>query len=272
MIVTWRKSLFLKLSASDCGEIHYCRSRISTIIVKTSRRILWATYPYLQSKGILMLNHLSRNSSILIACLLLIVGCGQEQVKTVTEKDPPPLQIAICDLDEIAKELGLIDELNRILTRQRTLLDNEIRKLQATRQAELSQKVQDYGEFPDDEQKRELAVMQAQARQILLQAQNRASQLFAATQENLIKQIRTKIKKPVDQVASRKGIHIVLTDREESVLYTASIANITPEVLSAARSANLGKLEEPNRNATDDRYRKNTETQSSGPQENNSSK
>ena len=89
-----------------------------------------------------MLNHFPRTSSILTACLLLIVGCGQEQVKTVVEQTPPPLQIAICDLDEIAKELGLIDELNRILTRQRTLLDNEIRKLQATRQAELREKVE----------------------------------------------------------------------------------------------------------------------------------
>ena len=175
-------------------------------------------------------------------------GCEKKTELTsqaVTPQNPPKLQVAICDLDEIAKELGLIDELNRILSRERTLLDNEIRKLQATRQAELKEKIEAFGEFPDDEQKRELGIMQAQARQILLQAQNRASQVFAVTQENLIKQIRTKIKKPVDQVATKKGIHIVLTDREEAVLFTASAADITPEVLSAARNANLGKLEDP---------------------------
>ncbi len=205
-----------------------------------------------------MLHNFPRISPILASCLLLLIGCEQERaLEQVNEADPPPLQIAICDLNEIAKELGLIDELNRILTRERTLLDNEIRKLQATRQAELNEKIEDYGEFPDDEQKRELAVMQAQARQILLQAQNRASQLFATTRENLIKQIRTKIKKPVDQVATKKGINIVLDDQEESVLYTASVVNITPEVLSAARNANLGKLDESNRDTTDSRYQEN---------------
>ncbi len=205
-----------------------------------------------------MLHNFPRISPILASCLLLLIGCEQERaLESINEADPPPLQIAICDLNEIAKELGLIDELNRILTRERTLLDNEIRKLQATRQAELNEKIEDYGEFPDDEQKRELAVMQAQARQILLQAQNRASQLFATTRENLIKQIRTKIKKPVDQVATKKGINIVLDDQEESVLYTASVVNITPEVLSAARNANLGKLDESNRDTTDSRYQEN---------------
>tara|TARA_Y100001978_G_C23684327_1_gene430941 strand:+ start:960 stop:1640 length:681 start_codon:yes stop_codon:yes gene_type:complete len=183
----------------------------------------------------------------LIASFLLLVGCEIKKnppSQPVTSEKRPALQVAICDLDEIAKELGLIDELNRILTRERTLLDNEIRKLQAARQSELKEKLEAYGEFPDDDQKQELAMMQAQARQVLLQAQNRASRVFAVTQENLVKQIRTKIKKPVDQVANKKGIHIVLTDRDESVLFTASAANITPEVLSAARNANLGKLEE----------------------------
>ncbi len=211
-----------------------------------------------------MLITLQRMSYILTTCLLLLVGCEKHKLSpTVIEATPPQLQIAICDLNKIAEELGLLRELKAILNRQRTLLDNEIRKLQSARQAEINEKITAYGEFPDDEQKRELAVMQAQARQILLQAQNQASRVFAGTKETLIKQIRTKIKKPVDQVATKKGIHIVITDREESVLYTASIANITPEVLSAARNANLGKLEEPSRSGAANRYQDNTSTEGS---------
>ena len=204
----------------------------------------------------------SRIFPLFITCIFLMVGC-ETKIEPSSQKDlltiPPPLQVAICDLDEIAKELGLIDELNRVLSRERTLLDNEIRKIQATRQTELNEKMEAYGEFPDDEQKRELAFMQAQARQILLQAQNRASRRFAAIQENLVQQIRTKIKKPVDQVATKRGIHIVFTDRDESVLYTASVANITPEVLSAARNANLGKLDDPSGDNTGNRNQESTE-------------
>jgi len=215
-----------------------------------------------------MLITLQRISYILTTCLLLLVGCEKHKLSpTVIEATPPQLQIAICDLNKIAEELGLIREVKAILNRQRTLLDNEIRKLQSARQAELKEKIQAYGEFPDDDQKRELAVMQAQTRQILLQAQNQANRVFAATQETLVKQIRTKIKHPVDQVATKKGIHIVLTDREESVLYTASIANITTEVLSAARDANLGKLEDPSRDGSANRYQDNTSTEGSDSQE-----
>ena len=215
-----------------------------------------------------MLSTLPRLSYILTTCLLLLVGCEKHKLSpTVIEATPPQLQIAICDLNKIAEELGLLRELKAILNRQRTLLDNEIRKLQSARQAELKEKIQAYGEFPDDDQKRELAVMQAQTRQILLQAQTQASRVFAATQETLVKQIRTKIKHPVDQVATKKGIHIVLTDREESVLYTASIANITTEVLSAARDANLGKLEDPSRDGSANRYQDNTSTEGSDSQE-----
>ena len=65
-------------------------------------------------------------------------------------------------------------------------------------------------------------------------------------------------------MATKKGIHIVLTDRDESVLYTASVANITPEILSAARNANLGKLEEPSGENTNNRNRESTEQTGTG--------
>ena len=191
-----------------------------------------------------MLRSPNRDVFLLLACLMVTSGCEKMEVgQPVIATEPPPIQIAICDIDEIAKELGYIDELNQILTRQRTLLNNEIRKLEATRQAAFNEKLEAAGEFPDDEQKRELAMMQAQARQLVLQTQNRARQIFAGMRDSLVQQIRTKIKKPVDQVATKKGINIVITDREESVLYVASAADITPEVLSAARNADLGKLE-----------------------------
>ena len=43
------------------------------------------------------------------------------------------------------------------------------------------------------------------------------------------------------------------------MLYTASVANITPEVLSAARNANLGKLDDPSGDNTGNRNQESTE-------------
>jgi Skp family chaperone for outer membrane proteins len=181
----------------------------------------------------------------LLLCLTVVLsGCEtHNRAKPDTTLQPPAIQIAICDIDDIAKELGLLEELNRILSKQRTLLSNEIRKLQAQRQLAFSQQIEEYGEFPDEEQKRQLARMQVEANQTIRQTQNRANQVFASMRASLIEQIRTKIKKPVDKVATDKGINIVVSEHKDFVLYTSSAANITPEVLSAARSMNLGSLE-----------------------------
>lgn len=182
-------------------------------------------------------------------CLLFFLavvfsGCEtQNRTKPDAVLQSPAIQIAICDIDEIAEELGLLDELNRMLSKHRTLLSNQIRKLQAQRQLAFSQQIEEYGEFPDEEQKRQLARMQAEANQTIRQMQNRANQVFASMRASLVEQIRTKIKKPVDKVATDKGINIVVSEHQDLVLYTASAANITPEVLSAARSMNLGGLE-----------------------------
>ncbi len=185
-------------------------------------------------------------------CLLVLVLCGCE-IKSSKEHDGdstgaaanqhPIIRLAVCDIDEIAKELGLLGEMDRMLSNQKILFTNEIRKLQSQQQQLFDEKRKEFGEFPDDEQKQQLARFQVDASQQLRQLTNQAQQRLAGIQKSLTDQIRTKIKKPIDKVATEKNIHVVLTDIQTLVLYTANVANITLDVLSAARSMELGRLE-----------------------------
>ncbi len=186
-------------------------------------------------------------------CLLVLVLCGCE-IKSSAKHDGdgthasvnqhPVIQLAVCDIDEIAKELGLLGEMDRMLSNQKILFTNEIRKLQSQQQTLFDEKRKEFGEFPDDEQKQQLARFQVDASQRLRQLTNQAQQRLASIQKSLTDQIRTKIKKPIDKIATEKNIHVVLTDIQTLVLYTANVANITRDVLSAARSMELGRLED----------------------------
>ncbi len=185
-------------------------------------------------------------------CLLILVVCGCE-IKSNTEHDSdstrgsadqyPTIRLAVCDIDEIARELGLLGEMDRMLSNQKILFTNKIRKLQSQQQTLFNEKRKEFGEFPDDEQKQQLARFQVDASQQLRQITNQAQQGLAGIQKSLTDQIRTKIKKPIDKVATEKNIHVVLSDIQTLVLYTANVANITLDVLSAARSMELGRLE-----------------------------
>ncbi len=130
-----------------------------------------------------------------------------------------------------------------MLSNQKILFTNEIRKLQSQQQTLFDEKRKEFGEFPDDEQKQQLTRFQVDASQRLRQLTNQAQQRLASIQKSLTDQIRTKIKKPIDKIATEKNIHVVLTDIQTLVLYTANVANITRDVLSAARSMDLGRLE-----------------------------
>ena len=76
-------------------------------------------------------------------CLLILVVCGCE-IKSNTEHDSDStrgsadqystIRLAVCDIDEIARELGLLGEMDRMLSNQKILFTNKIRKLQSQQQ------------------------------------------------------------------------------------------------------------------------------------------
>ena len=203
-------------------------------------------------KGILMLTR-SATHFFCVSFIIPIFMCGcdmnsdSEQRNNGSQRDREhqvtSTQIAICDIDEIAKELGLLGEMERILSKQKTLLANEVRKLQSNQQMRFDDKRREFGEFPDEEQKQQLARLQVTGSQTIRQMNSRANQIFVSIRASLIEQIRTKIKKPIDKVATEKNIPVIFSDHQDLVLYMASAANITPDVLSAARRMDLGSLE-----------------------------
>jgi Skp family chaperone for outer membrane proteins len=146
-------------------------------------------------------------------------------------------------LDEVAEELGLRQEMDELLSDRQALLKSEVIDVQQQLQDALNKKIEEAGESPTEEQKKQLARLQLEATQRLRQAQTRATQLLNQHRASLIRQIRTKIKIPIDQVARDKGINMVVTEHPDFLIFTSGAADITSDVISAARKANLGGLD-----------------------------
>ena len=185
-------------------------------------------------------------AGFLLSLSLMAMGCTSEEQGGVTDSSknttPNRIAIAICNMDKVAEELGFLQDLNRIMSNRETQVKNEILKLQSQKQMELNEKIKEYGDKPTDEQKQELAKMQSDGIHLIRQAQNQANQIINATRSSLIAQIRTKIKAPIDKIATEKGINIVVSKHPDLIVYTTDAADITTEVISAAREASLTKL------------------------------
>lgn len=172
-------------------------------------------------------------------------GCASEG-EGQSGKDNPPagsVQIAACNLDKVAEELGLRQEMDQLLSDRKALLNSEVRNVQQQLQDALNKKIEEAGDAPTEEQKKQLARLQLESNQRLRQAQTRATQLLAQYRQSLIRQIRTKIKIPIDKVARDKGINLVVTEHPDFLIFSSGAADITPDVISAAREAELGGLE-----------------------------
>jgi Skp family chaperone for outer membrane proteins len=184
-------------------------------------------------------------STFLILLVVISAGCGFDGNKESAEKpaSPPSIQIASCNLDEVAEELGLRQKMDELLSNRQALLKSEVINVQQQLQDAVKKKIEEAGESPTEEQKKQLARLQLEATQRLGQAQTQATQLLNQHRASLIQQIRTKIKIPVDQVAREKGINMVVTEHPDFLIFTSGAADITSDVISAARKADLGGLD-----------------------------
>jgi Skp family chaperone for outer membrane proteins len=156
-------------------------------------------------------------------------------------------------LDKVADELGFRQQMDQLLAQRKQDLQSQMTELQSKLQAELKKKVDEFGKDPTDEQKKQLAQMQAQAIQRVRQAESQANNMLARARASLIEQIRTKLKVPIDKVANDRGIRVVASKRPDFVLFVAGVADITQDVISAARAAEFEALTVEESSDTDDK-------------------
>ncbi|MDH3716797.1 MAG: OmpH family outer membrane protein [Planctomycetota bacterium] len=189
-------------------------------------------------------------SGVAAVFIITFASCASDEAAVAAKEekgvraghDMQTLQIAVCNMDKVAEELGFLSEIKRNIATRNVQLTNKVRTLQAEKQMELNKKIEQFGDKPSEEQQKQLAKMQFEANRILRNAQNQANQIMDATRKSLVEQIRTKIKAPIDKVATEKGISIVVSQHPDFILFTTNAADITGEVISVARQASLSPL------------------------------
>lgn len=169
---------------------------------------------------------------ILSGTALVFTGCGKFG-GSVSSK--PQGGIAVVDLDKVAAETGRDRQLAQSLKVAENSLNQQLAKTVENAKGQLEEKQKGYGEEPTEEQKKEFQVLQQSALSQLSQIQNQARIKFAQYKESEIAQYRSELKPIAQEVASKRGLSVVIPKNEGLLLSVDPGVDITDEVIKLVR-------------------------------------
>ncbi len=161
---------------------------------------------------------------LVCSCLLCLCGCGSQEQKKVGG-------VAVVDLVEVVKRIGLDAEVNKSLKQERESLNQEYQKLQKSLSEKYDQKKKEFGEKPTEEQKKELLQLQNEHSVLLNRERVGSQQQIYVFQQRLVNRFREQVKPAAREVAAEKGLSVVIT-KHEGVLTIDDAVEITDEVVA----------------------------------------
>lgn len=168
---------------------------------------------------------------VLAAGALFSVGCGSQFGGASASSSKGGL--AVIDLDVVAKSIGRTQEMNDALNVRKSALDQALARGQADLKRQLTEKKDEFGETPTDEQKAQLAQMDRNAGAQLVQATRKAQAQLEAERQKMITDFRTEVRPIAQQVASERGLGVVIPKNEGFLLSVDPGVDITADVVKA---------------------------------------
>ena len=166
------------------------------------------------------------------AGVLMSVGCGFQPGSAETAASSKG-GLAVIDLDVVAKSIGRTQEINESWKVRKNALDQALQKLQLSFNEQLSAKKAEAGETPTEEQQKQLAGMQRDASNKLVQAGRKAQADLEQFRQQMVAQFRAEIRPFAQEVASSRGLAIVIPKNEGFLLSIDPAVDITADVISA---------------------------------------
>lgn len=166
------------------------------------------------------------------AGVLMSVGCGFQPGSAETAASSKG-GLAVIDLDVVAKSIGRTQEINESWKVRKNALDQALQKLQVSFNEQLSAKKAEAGETPTEEQQKQLAGMQRDASNKLVQAGRKAQADLEQFRQQMVAQFRAEIRPFAQEVASSRGLAIVIPKNEGFLLSIDPAVDITADVISA---------------------------------------
>jgi len=144
--------------------------------------------------------------------------------------------VAIIDLDVIARQLGYDNQMAGAIGQQKASLEKQLGVIKASFEQDLAKTKDQLGANPSQEQNQQLVQSQRAAAARFNQEQRKASQLLNRYSAQLIGQFRDTVKTTARQVAAERGLSIILTKNEGVVFDYDMAVDITDAVAQRMRA------------------------------------
>lgn len=168
---------------------------------------------------------------VLAAGALFSVGCGSQFGGSSASNTKGGL--AVIDLDVVGKSIGRTQEMNDALNVRKSALDQALQRGQADMKRQITDKKDEFGENATDEQKQQLAQMERNANAQLVQAARKAQAQLEEERQRMIAQFRAEVRPVAQQVASERGLGVVIPKNEGFLLSVDPGVDITADVVKA---------------------------------------
>jgi Skp family chaperone for outer membrane proteins len=155
-------------------------------------------------------------------------------------------RVAVLDLERVAKETGYTRQITTQLGGLRTNLQNKLTEVQTQLNTQLTDKQGEFGSKPNEEQRKLLNQLFANAKLQLQQAQQQASDVIQQERSNLISQLRDVLRPYAKRVAGKRGLDVVILKSDTLVFDNSPDSDITDEVIAAVVEAKADLQAAPN--------------------------
>jgi Skp family chaperone for outer membrane proteins len=186
--------------------------------------------------------HRSLPVLVLLGLGVMFVGCGMPTGMPGRAEATSSTKggLAVIDLDIVAKTIGRTDEMNEAIRLRENALNQQLLKIQTSFRDQLEAKQKEFGEQPTDDQKGELARMQNEANNRLVNAKRTAEVNREQYRQELISQFRQEVRPVAQEVALTKGLGVVIPKNEGFLLSVDPGVDITNEVSEKLQMAKVG--------------------------------
>lgn len=160
-----------------------------------------------------------------------VTGCGQFSGSSSSSRGG----IAVVDLDKVAAETGRDRQLAQSLEVAQNSLNEQYSKSVEIARDKLSSKKKGYGDDITDDEKKELSDMERVAVSNLSQLQNQARQKFEQYKQSQIAKFRADLKPIAQEIATKRGLSVVIPKNEGLLLSVDPGVDITDDVVKILR-------------------------------------
>jgi Skp family chaperone for outer membrane proteins len=176
-------------------------------------------------------------------------GCGKPGATEAPAAAAAPATrsvggVAVVDLDAVARQLGRDIEMNTAVQERMSALNTKLTSLKTSLNRLFDEKRTGMGEDPTAEQQQELQTMQERLDVQLIESRRKAENELAVYKQQLIDDFREETKPVLTQVASDRGLSIVIPKNNGLLLSIDPAAEITDEVarrILASKSTGAGQ-------------------------------